>query len=251
MKLIHTAAATFAVLSLAALRPAAAQTTVYSNNFTNGAGAGWSNPITDTTPGTAAHAPDAFLGQFGNQTTTLALNNLATHSLVTVNFDLYMIRSMDGNGQAGGGPDPWSFSANGQSLISTNFANFPGDTQGFGGSNGTGGYVTSGNFAPQTGATEANTLGYYFGGPEDAVYHLAFTFNNTASALAFNFTSGQTEDINNESWGLDNVVVQTNASPNAAPVPEASTLVSLSILLALGLGSLTVRARRRSPFTAR
>lgn len=32
---------------------------------------------------------------------------------------------------------------------------------------------------------------------------------------------------------------------NTAPVPEASTLVSLSILLALGLGSLTVRAHRR------
>ena len=249
MKLFCTVAA-FAALSLTALRPAAAQTTVYSNNFTNGAGAGWSSQKTDTTPGTAAHAADAFLGQFANQTVTLGLNNLAAHSSVTVGFDLYMIRSMDGNGQFGGGADPWSFSANGQSLISTNFANFPSDTQGFGGSNGTGGYITTGNFAPQTGATEANTLGYTFGGPEDAVYHLAFTFNDAASALAFSFASGQTEDINNESWGLDNVVVQTNASPNSAPVPEASTVVSLSLLLALGAGSLTVRARRRKPSAA-
>ena len=250
MKLIHIAAATLAALSLAALRPAAAQTTVYSNNFTGGAGAGWSSQKTDTTPGTAAHAADAFLGQFANQTVTLGLNNLATHSSVTVNFDLYMIRSMDGNGQAGGGPDPWSLSANGKTLISTNFANYPSDTQSFGGVGGTGGYLAGGNYAPQTGATEANTLGYFFGGPEDAVYHLAFTFNDAASALAFNFTSGQTEDINNESWGLDNVVVQTNAFPNAAPVPEASTLVSLSLLLALGAGSLTACVRRRKPSAA-
>ncbi len=250
MKSFFLTAAAVAVLSLAALRPAAAQTTVYSNNFTAGAGTEWSSRPIDTTPGTALHAADAFLGQFGNQSTTLTLNSLATHSQVTLNFDLYMIRSMDGNGQAGGGADPWSFSANGQSLISTNFANYPTNTQSFGGSNGTGGYLTGGNYAPQTGATEANTLGYFYGGPEDAVYHLAFTFSDAASALSFSFAGGQTEDINNESWGLDNVVVQTNASPSAAPVPEASTVVSLSLLLALGCGSLTVRARRRKSSAA-
>lgn len=242
MKLFYTAA-TLALLSLAALRPAAAQTTVYSSNFTGGAGTAWSSQKTDTTPGTASHAADAFLGQFANQTVTLGLNSLATHSQVTVGFDLYIIHTMDGNGPAGGGPDPWSLNANGQTLISTNFANFPGDTQSFGGSNGTGGYLTGGNYAPQSGATEANTLGY--GVSQDAVYHLAFTFNDASSALAFNFTSGQNQGLDDESWGLDNVVVQTNASPNAAPVPEASTVVSFSLLLALGAGSLTVRARRR------
>ena len=122
------------LLGLAASRPTAAQTTtVYSNNFTNGAGSEFSNNSTSTTPGTAAHAADKFLGEFGNQATTLTLAGLATHTQVNVTFDLYMIRSMDGNGPFGGGPDPWSVAENGSTLLSTNFANFPGDTQSFGG----------------------------------------------------------------------------------------------------------------------
>ena len=242
------ALAALSLVGLAAARPAAAQAaTVYSNNFTHGAGPEWSNTSTSTTPGTAAHPADTFLGEFGNQATILTLNGLATHSLVNVTFDLYMIRSMDGNGPFGGGPDPWSVSENGNTLISTNFANFPGDTQSFGGSNGLGGYLTGGTNAPQTGATEANTLGYQFNGPEDAVYHLSFTFNDASSALALNFLGQPNEDINNESWGLDNVVVKTDAS---APVPEASTTASFGLLLALGLGGVAFARRRNSGASA-
>jgi len=242
------ALAAISLIGLTAARPASAQnTTVYSNNFTNGAGPEFSNNSTSTTPGTAAHAPDKFLGEFGNQSTTLTLNGLATHSTVNVTFDLYMIRSMDGNGPFGGGPDPWSVSENGNTLLSTNFANFPGDTQSFGGPNGSGGYLTGGTYAPQTGATEANTLGYQFNGsPEDAVYHLSFTFNDASSALALNFLGQPNEALSNESWGLDNVVVKTNA----APVPETGTSASLGLLLALGLGSLAIARRRKASASA-
>ncbi len=240
-----------ALVSLAAPHPASAQnTTVYSNNFTNGAGLGWSSGATDTTPGTAAHAADKFLGQFGNQTTTLSLAGLAAHSTVNVTFDLYVIDSMDGNGEFGGAPDPWSFAANGNTLLATNFANYDlqaGETQSFGGANGTGGYLTGGTYSPYTGAAEKKTLGYVFGNgfgsdAEDAVYHLSFTFNDASSALALSFTGQPDESLSNESWGLDNVVVKTNA---AGPVPEASTTVSFGLLLALGLGGVVVAAKRK------
>ena len=107
-------------------------------------------------------------------------------------------------------------------------------------SNGSGGYLTGGTYAPQTGATEANTLGYQFnGGPEDAVYHLSFTFNDASSALALNSLGQPNESLSNESWGLDNVVVKTNA----APVPEAGTSASFGLLLVLG--GPVVAARRK------
>lgn len=245
------ALAALSLMGLTAARPASAQnTTVYSNNFTNGAGPEFSNQSTDTTPGTASHPADKFLGQFGNQSTTLTLNGLATHSTVNVTFDLYMIRSMDGNGPAGGGPDPWSVSENGNTLLSTNFANYDlgNDTQSFGGPNGSGGYLTGGTYAPYTGATEAKTLGYQFAGEdEDAVYHLSFTFNDASSALVLNFLGQPNEDINNESWGLDNVVVKTNAAP---AVPEASTTASFGLLLALGLGGFAIARRRKAAASA-
>ena len=234
------------VLALAFLfagRSASAQnTTVYSNNFTAGAGAEWSNNSIDTTPGTASHAADKFLGQFGNQSTTLTLNGLANHTSINVTFDLYMIRTMDGNGPDG--PDPWSLTENGNTLISTNFAtaDLLGQTQSFGGSNGSGGYLTGGHYAPYTGAAEIKTLGYLYGGADyDGVWHLSFTFADSSSALALDFLGQPNQDITDESWGLDNVVVKTNA----APVPEASTTVSLGLLLALGMVGLVVAGRRR------
>ncbi len=42
------------------------------------------------------------------------------------------------------------------------------------------------------------------------------------------------------------VGVTTNAGPAGAPVPEASTTVSLGVLLALGLGGMALAARKRS-----
>lgn len=230
-------------LGLTPCRPVAAQTTtVYSNDFSAGAGSEWSPSTTDTTPGTLAHPADAFLGQFGNQTTTLSLTGLATHSQVTVTFDLYMIRTMDGNGPEG--PDSWTLTENGSTLIATNFATATGlgQTQDFGGPDGSGGYLTGGHYAPFTGATEVATLGFLNGSfVEDAVFPLSFTFADASSSLNFNFIGGQNQGIDDESWGLDNVVVKTISSP----VPEASTTASFGLLLALGLGGLIVTARRK------
>ena len=230
-----------------AVLPASAQnTTIYSNNFSSGAGAEWSNNATDITPGTTAYPTDAFLGQFGHETTTLTLNGLASHHLVNVSFDLYMIRSMDGNGFFGGGPDTWSLAENSHSLITTNFINYGGFSQAFGGSDGKGGYLTGGNYPAFTGAYEVNELGFLTifnlpPSPQDSAYHFSFTFSDAASTLALDFIGGQTQILGDESWGVDNVVVKTDAL-----VPEASSVVSLGLLLLLGLGGMAVSRRRKA-----
>lgn len=58
---------------------------------------------------------------------------------------------------------------------------------------------------------------------------------------------GQTQAIGDESWGLDNVVVKTNAAP---AVPEASTTASYGLLLALGIGGLAIARRRKAAASA-
>jgi hypothetical protein len=45
-----------------------------------------------------------FLGEFGSQAITLTLQDLPDHSLVTITFDLYLIRSWDGNTLVNTGP---------------------------------------------------------------------------------------------------------------------------------------------------
>lgn len=79
----------------------------------------------------------------------------------------------------------------------------------------------SGDHPAETGATEVNTLGYTFNyaaplgvRPADSVYHLTFAFPHTANSVVFNFSASGLEDLSNESWGIDNVVVA---------VPEPST----------------------------
>lgn len=220
---------------------AQAQVTVYTNNFQGGSTAGFSNGSISSTPGTVAHATDMFLGEFGgSNSTTLTLTGLAAHTTATINFDLYMIRSPDGDGPQGGGADGWSLTGGGNTLLSTTFANYPGNTQQFQSQ----ANPNAGGQAPYTGSTEQNTLGYTFnGGPMDSVYHFSYTFANTAGALSFVFGSSFNEDITNESWGIDNVVVQTNASTTAA-TPEPG---SVALLIGMGLSGtgLVIRRRRK------
>jgi len=232
-----------AMIGLVALSmmPVHAQVTVYSNDFQGGSTTGFSSSSISTTPGTVSHAADKFLGEFNKDSVTLALAGLDPHTTATVNFDLYMIRSMDGDGQFGGGGDPWSLTVNGgPTLLSTNFANFPGNTQQFQNQ----ANPNVGGQAPQTGASEANTLGYQFnGGTMDSVYHFSYTFANTGNALSLVFSGSPNEDISNESWGLDNVVVQTNATPSATPEPGAFALAATFGIT--GVGLLRRRKRRK------
>lgn len=183
---------------------------VYRKDFEGGGSAGpeWSSQGTDVTPVGGRR----FLGQFTeNQTVTLNLNGLPAHNSVTISFDLYLIRSWDGDGSQGDGPDEWRLSVvGGATLLRTTFSNYNG---------------TNGIFVPQhypnsfpgallhagrTGAVEGDTLGYTNGANQDAVYHLSFTFNHTQSNVSFLFAGQGLQGILDESWGLDNVEVKTN-----------------------------------------
>ena len=200
----------------------AAGTTVYANDFANGAGKEWSKQTIDTTPGTSVRPAAKFLGQFAAGTVSLNLGSLPTHNSVTVTFDLFIIRTWDGNAaDPSAGPDIWDLSVEGgPTLLHTTFANVtPQEAAAFGTS-----YFQAfpdsypgGSHPYQTGAASASALGYTHivssgsqALPSDAVYHLTYTFPHTAAGVKLNFTSGQTQDVTDESWGLKNVAVTVN-----------------------------------------
>ena len=138
----------------------------------------------------------------------LSLPGLRAHNSLTLDFDLYILKSWDGNNPTYG-PDRWSVAiSGGPTLLSTTFSNnFK-----------TGSDLSlqdypSTNSPPQTGAFATNQLGYgfWFG---DAAYHMSFTFPHTASSVTVVFSSsmneGKSEKVRStrdESWGLDNVRV--------------------------------------------
>jgi hypothetical protein len=248
--------ARFVLLSLAAATTASfteqaeAATIVYSADFETPVGSEWSNTSRSTTPGTATHSTDRFLGEFGNSTISLTLSNLSPHTQVTLAFDLFVIRTWDGNGLAGDGPDNFDVKVSGgPTLLNTNFANYPNHTQAFPNMLPPDGL--GGTFAPQTGASEISTLGYFYV-PEnrahDSVYVFNFTFTSSASTLVLNFHASPNEAISNESWGLNNVLVSTT---NAVPEPSSFILMGSGVLMLLGinwrrkLGTLALQQEHR------
>ncbi|WP_206758544.1 putative Ig domain-containing protein [Nostoc punctiforme] len=174
----------------------------------------WSNSRIDTTPIGNRH----FLGQYGgivesttNRQTSLSLNNLGIHDSVTVDFDLYLLNSWDGNLQAFYSPDRWKLQVRGgQTLLDTTFMNSYLSNRQTLSQSYPDNYFASGTILNPafTGATEVETLGYnLYGGWRDSVYHLQYTFEHTDSNLILDFIGGTDEVISNESWGIDNVKV--------------------------------------------
>jgi Ca2+-binding RTX toxin-like protein len=206
------------------------QTQIYSNNFEGAIGSEWSRTTTDTTPVGSRR----FLGQFGSEAVTLSLgagssvlpDGLPVHEQVTVSFDLFVIRTWDGNGTGCHGPDIWDLSvAGGPTLLHTTFNNaYPGcegTPQAFPDA------FPGGSHDFRTGAVENNTLGFTFpnvpgDGVLDSVYNLTFTFPHSASSVAFDFTGMLSTPGFDESWGLDNVNVSLQSSqPGSVPVPDS------------------------------
>ena len=205
----------------------------------------WSNiPENDTildgsvTPGTPQHPADRFLGQFsGSEVTSLTINNLPTHTEVRISFDLYIIRTWDGNGPSG--PDVWDLGVDGEPmLLHTTFSNT--GIQASQGQDYPDNYPEGDNPA-RTGAAESNTLGFtvvdYSNEVMDTVYHFngenSFDFAHTESSVVLNFSgfveSTLVHGVYDESWGIDNVRIEA--------IPEPCTLFLLT------LGSSAVRRR--------
>jgi len=185
---------------------------LYFNNFESNSLTGWSNQTRSTTP----VGSRGFLGEFGNDTVSLTLNNAAlANSTVTLDFDLFILKSWDGN-NGGAGPDYFTVTTSGgQTLLNTTFAKYPGTEQSYPSSAGAGSYPGG------TGAVENNTLGYsYFYG--DSVYHFTYTFTNVTSDLTLNFAGSNLQGISDESWGLDNVRI-TTGNPVALKVGDTFT----------------------------
>lgn len=197
------------ILAVWATAASAAHSVVYSEDFEGAAvGTEWSStgssPVLSATPSNRG-----FLGVsqnnlgFSNETVTLSLD-LDSHASVTISFDGYFINSWDGNGDSGNGPDIFNLNVygSGSDLLNTTFSNTGNSTtQAYPGT-----YPGASN-ASGTGAAESDTLGY----ATDSVYNFCFTFPHAGSVLMLHFSASGLQGQSDESWGLDNVVVETDS----------------------------------------
>lgn len=205
----------------------------YQHDFETPVGNEWCKTKRDTTP----IDQRTFLGQFAGETTCLTLSNLPLHDLIFVSFDLYIIRSWNGNQvkvitdpppgavydtqDALVGPDEWLLKAYDighvpTTLLHTSFSNYPEHPQAYPDD------FPLGDYPRFTGAVETNSLGYTFTGrPMDSVYHLEMVFAHTNNTLQLDFISTSFEDVLAESWGIDNIVINVAKSDaySSLPIP--------------------------------
>jgi protocatechuate 3,4-dioxygenase beta subunit len=164
----------------------------YSTNFSQGAGGEWSKQTVSSTP-----TGEPFLGEFSNETVALHLTGLPTHHRVTAVFDLYVIRSWDGNLFAYG-PDAYQVRVEQRPIFDATFSNWVQFSQ----------HYPTLSAPARSSAMAINGLGYMFGNiPQDTTYRLTLIFEHSATTLMLDFAAAGLQAITDESWGIDNVTI--------------------------------------------
>jgi hypothetical protein len=168
---------------LGACVPAAFSATLYSTDFESGSETVWSatnlnaevvNPFT------------VFSGRFGNDAQTLSMSNLVIGANYSLFFDLYIIDSWDG------GSDRFKVDVAGVNCFDHSFYYYnPPANQSY-------------PLAPDVGPSP---LG--FGEWNDSIYrNIEIAFQAVSNQQELVFYGEGLDSLDNESWGIDNVVVQ-------------------------------------------
>ena len=224
---------------------------IYMNDFQLPlTGGEWSNTTISSAPNPDFGRNRLFLGEFGNESVRLSLSGLPAHTRLSLSFELFLIRSWDGNDTTvfndALGPDSWSVSvSDGPDLLNKTFSNGNPAGQSYApspfsaGCTPYSGTQPAGIFNPMTGASECYSLGYSYqdipnetNQAMDSVYSFNFLFDHTGSSLVLNFGASGLQELADESWGIDNVQIGTATVP--LPGALALLLTGLGVLLRFG-----------------
>ena len=185
------------------------QAIVFSNDFEGG-------DLADIAGGILASFNNStVLGRYNNGGFGLQLSDLPEHDLVEVSFDLYIHDSWDGNDADPDGPDKWTLEIEGVNYIHTTFSNkecpytcFP---QSYPLN-----YLNS-NQQPKTGALPVELPGacHWSDRPRGTtLYKIVKRIRHSSRSFSMRsfdelYQSNTTEQLCDESWSVDNLVVKT------------------------------------------
>jgi len=199
---------------------------IYSNDF-NGSEAGiatWGNNRLTTSPAMTGYTQETFLGEYGNEQLNFGFTAPditavdEAHNFVKVTFDLYILRSWDGNNQSLPGADYWRMhllDSNGQTqtpLLDYTFSNWNDDPQIIEGSKQSYPLPASWNLNnkdARTGAKAINTMYYTFSNiVRTSTYEISYFMPRSTDPVNLGLSGAGLQSINDESWGIDNMKVE-------------------------------------------
>ena len=181
---------------------APAATTPYFTSFENGIGAEWGVAQVVST----YSAFTKFTGRFDNDPQTLRLKGLTPGKAYTLGFDFYAIDSWDGTSS----PDQFLVNINGNQAFLETFSNYNGDPP-----------SSPQSFASQP---DGGRVNYGFSGYVDAIYrNVEIAFTPTGSTAVITFQGRNLQNVDDESWGLDNVSVRLSPA-SAQTIVRGTTL---------------------------
>ncbi len=201
---------TFIVAGAFLLASAGQAGIIASEDFQAGA-TGWTNNTTET-PGANAGGFTRHLGRFGQGGTTsktFALTGAQTG--VTVAFDWYRLDSWDGE----------LFRA----TVSDGINSFTSSNSGL--------------------FDDGGPTNIYNPSWTDRNTRISFNFATTANSLTLTFSSTLDQDLTDEAWGVDNLLITDNVTGNAVPEPATWAMM----IGGFGLVGASMRRRRLSPAT--
>ncbi len=204
-------------------------TNAYSNDFNSSIGSGWSFPATvpvTATPNIRAYNGGSILGNMGAQQAILNLTGLAAHDFIKVDFDLYIHDTWDGN-NVNSGPDIFNMKVDGSSVINTTFSNWsfnPYNEQAYPSNI----PATNPNF---TGAIATNLPTACNGAVStlSTKYHISRTIAHSASSLQLLLEAVGIEVACNESWSIDNLVIQRRTPAPSSNITWSTMEVASAI----------------------
>ncbi|WP_394755375.1 PEP-CTERM sorting domain-containing protein [Rhodoferax sp.] len=241
-----TALAATLLLTTSVTATIAAPTVVFQTDF-DGLLPTEISPGTATLTGVQGYAG---LGPAGNQfggnflrsatgnTVTLQLNSLPSHNTISLEFLFAAIDSLDGTGTFPAG-DFFKIVFDGATLFSESFANaLPSQIQ---------------SYIPPAGVELARHVDLGFTGPgsfyTDSAYNLGadprfanFAHSASSATIEFFIFGPGNQDINDESWAMDNLRVSVITNGNGNVIPEPGSLA----LVGLGLSGLALLRRRKA-----
>jgi hypothetical protein len=189
------------------------ENSIYNNDFESGTLDNISNGVISSFNGSNV------LGNYNNAGFTLFLNDLPSHNLIDISFDLYIHDSWEGvqsvNDQATG-PDIWQMSVDNKIYINTTFANFdciPGNfcpPQSYPAD-----YPSQSN-NPKSGASRTDLPGFCSqSGKVDGttLYKIHKKISHTGKSLTVKCLDMLKEKYDsdpkcNESWSVDNIIIK-------------------------------------------